>query len=468
MHAAWSDRARRVLALVGVATLVSALAPPSGAALEAPGWFDLTVIPTARKPWDVAIADLTGDGAPDLAVNSANENLVVVLEGDGTGGFSEIGHYATGSTPDTVVAADLDGEGGLDLLTVNQDGTASAFLGDGTGAFGAAVTSSVGTPAHDVAVGDLDGDSIADIVVATAFYPGIRVLLGDGTGSFGPSVFMPVGTRGTMSVALGLLDDDTILDAATTTVEVVQDRASVLATMLGDGAGSLTVAGTTPVSPYSGGIVELGDFDGDGDLDAVVGPDFEGVDLYLNDGSGGFSEPSAHAELQAYGLAVADIDSDGWLDVAATDAVAGQILVLRGDGTGDAFESVTVATGVNNPYGLAAGDIDGDGRPDLVAALAADDAIAVLRKPATLQGKGPVQTRHQRLGRPPTPTPTPPGATGQPAETERPEITPPATETMAPTPTGGSDAQVATLAVLLMGLAGAILAWRARARRMKS
>jgi hypothetical protein len=267
---------------------------------------------------------------------------------------------------------------------------------------------------------------------------------------------MPVGTRGTTSVALGLLDGDTILDAATTTVEVVEGRDSVLATMLGDGAGSLTVAGTTPVSPYSGGIVELGDFDGDGDLDAVVGPDFEGVDLYLNDGSGGFSEPSAHAELQAYGLAVADIDADGWLDVAATDAVADQILVLRGDGTGDAFDSVTVATGMNNPYGLAAGDIDGDGRPDLVAALAADNAIAVLRNTGDPPGQTPAPTT------PPVATPSP-GATA----TARPEITPPATETTVARQEQPDDAASATLAVMLVGLMAATLALRAQVRRTR-
>ena len=90
------DRTSRVMALLGVAIVASALAPIRGFALEAPDWFDLTVIPTARIPWDVAIADLTGDGAPDLAVNSANEDLVVVLEGDGTGDFSEIGRHPTG------------------------------------------------------------------------------------------------------------------------------------------------------------------------------------------------------------------------------------------------------------------------------------------------------------------------------------------------------------------------------------
>jgi FG-GAP-like repeat len=468
MHAAWSDRGRRVLALVGVATFVSALTPAPGSALEAPGWFDLTVIPTARIPWDVAIADLTGDGAADLAVNSANEDLVVVLKGDGTGGFSEIGRHATGSTPDTVVAADLDGDGGLDLLTANQDGTVSALLGDGTGAFGAALTSSVGTSGHDVAVGDLDGDSIPDIVVATAFDPGVRVLLGDGTGSFGPSAVMPVGTRGTLSVALGLLDDDDVVDAAVTTVEVVDGRASVLATMVGNAAGGLTEAAATPLSSRSGGIVELGDFDGDGDLDAAVGPDFAGVDLYLNDGSGGFSGPSAHAELQAYGLAVADFDADGWLDVAATDAAADQILVLPGDGTGEIFDAVTVATGIHNPYGVAAGDIDGDGRPDLVAALAGDDAIAVLRNAGDPPGHAPAPTTPPEATPSPGATETePPEITPPATETERPEITPPATETTVSRQEQTDGVASATLAFVLVGLIVATLALRVQARRMR-
>ena len=322
------------------------------------------------------------------------------------------------------------------------------------------MSSTVGTPSHDVAVGDLDGDSIPDIIVATPFDPGIRVLLGDGTGSFGPAAFVPVGTRGTVSVAVGRLDDDLALDAAVSTTEVLDDRRSVLATMVGDGAGGLVVGNVRPFSQTSGAILELTDIDEDGDLDVVAAPSVGGIDVYPGDGLGAFDGPSAHSDLSASDLAVADFDDDGWLDVAAAEPCE-QILVLPGDGAGGLFAAVTVPTGLTNPYGIAAGDIDMDGRPDLVAALAGTDSIAVLRNAGDPPGHEPAPTAA------PTPTPSPsPIATAAPVETGQPQLTPPATETLVSSSMASSDAVPATLAVLLVGLTCAILARGIRARRM--
>lgn len=73
------------------------------------------------------------------------------------------------------------------------------------------------------------------------------------------------------------------------------------------------------------------------------------------------------ADMGTWGLAVLDLDRDGHLDIAATNAVTGSLTVAFGDGKGAFPRTLALKTG-KTPLSVAAGDFDGDGIPDLIVA----------------------------------------------------------------------------------------------------
>ena len=87
----------------------------------------------------MAVADVNGDGRPDIVTANHADNTVSVLLADGQGGLATHMDYAVGTTPYDVAGADLNGDGHADLVAVNYtDGTFSVLLNKGGGTFGAA------------------------------------------------------------------------------------------------------------------------------------------------------------------------------------------------------------------------------------------------------------------------------------------------------------------------------------------
>jgi hypothetical protein len=130
--------------------------------------------------FSVAVADLNGDGTPDIAVVNVGSANVGVLLGNGDGTFQPAVTYAAGGIlgngPQSVALADVNGDGKRDLILANcagsgscgaTDGFASVLLGNGNGTFQPAVTyGSGGFSAWAVAAADVNGDGRPDLVVA--------------------------------------------------------------------------------------------------------------------------------------------------------------------------------------------------------------------------------------------------------------------------------------------------------------
>jgi hypothetical protein len=90
------------------------------------------------------VADLNGDGKLDLAVANLGSNNVTILLGNDGGGFTPaaVSNYATGDLPNSPVVADLNGDGYPDLAVDNlSDGTVTVLLGNGSGGFSASAGS---------------------------------------------------------------------------------------------------------------------------------------------------------------------------------------------------------------------------------------------------------------------------------------------------------------------------------------
>jgi hypothetical protein len=298
-----------------------------------------------ESPGEMALADVNGAGEPDLAIASHDSYVVRLLPGDGAGGFALAPDCSVvmrdGRRPHThgLVAGDLNGDGHLDLVTVNNaDDDVSVALGDGRGGFTRAPGSplAVGPSPYPATLGDLDGDGHLDIVAtATAVGPGrdervastraLTVLSGDGRGGFRRSR-VPLRTVQPWFVAVGDVNGDRTPDLVVTHAERRE-----LTVLVGDGTGGFRETDDSPLDlGHAAWRTVLTDVDRDGKADVVAAAD-SGVRVLLGDGRGGFRPapgspfPTGKGTWQ---LAVGDLNGDGKPDVAASNLESDSVTVL--------------------------------------------------------------------------------------------------------------------------------------------
>jgi len=247
----------------------------------------------AIDAFSVATGDLRSIGIRDLVVanNCLNGDCPTgsasVLLGNGDGTFQPAVNYGSGGVGSRSVAvADLNGNGIPDLVVASEcqtencetsDGTAGVLLGNGDGTFQSVVTYDSGSPySNVVAVGDLRSDGIQDLVVASGYGSNVLgVLLGNGDGTFQAPVTYALDGHLGDSVAIGDLNGDGIPDlAVTVSCKNVRDGhclgANPVSVMLGNGDGTFQA----PIQFASGapgvGTVAIADVNGDGRPDLVV------------------------------------------------------------------------------------------------------------------------------------------------------------------------------------------------------
>lgn len=137
----------------------------------------------AGLPW---VADLDVDGRPDLLAGSSEVfNL-------GGGLFAAPRQFAAGSQPRALAVADMNGEGLPDIVTANAGSNdISVLYGFGNGAFANPVSYAVGSEPRSVAVGDFNGDGRKDVAVANRLSGDVSILLGTATGGLGAATSLP-------------------------------------------------------------------------------------------------------------------------------------------------------------------------------------------------------------------------------------------------------------------------------------
>jgi len=315
----------------------------------------------------VATADVNGDGKPDLIITHSNPSTVSILLGNGDGSFGASADIGVGGTvveddAASIVIADLNGDGKLDLAVPNESLDAvSVLLGNGDGTFGAKADFAAGSRPVFVSVGDLNGDGKLDLAVAdwSDGPGGLSVLLGNGDGTFGPPTkyFTPPRSA---TVAIGDLNGDGKPDLA-----VASGNDATVSVMLGRGDGTFGDPRPLAVGSLPSCVV-IGDVNADGKLDVVVAGTGPGlVSVLLGNGDGTFG-PARDFPAGPWPrcVAIGDLDGDGKLDLAVASGMAA---VLLGGGDG-AFGSTNDFTAGSNPVAVAIADLNGDEKPDLAVA----------------------------------------------------------------------------------------------------
>ena len=137
---------------------------------------------TGSGPNGIAIGDLNGDSRPDIAIANFNSGTLTVLFSNGNGTFTlaPAGPFAVGKGPSSVAAADVNGDGKLDLISANNtSNNISVLLGNGTGGFTADASGpfTVGSGPTKVLSGDFDGDGQADLAVSNGISNNLTLLL---------------------------------------------------------------------------------------------------------------------------------------------------------------------------------------------------------------------------------------------------------------------------------------------------
>ena len=162
-------------------------------------------------PDSVAVADVNGDNKPDLICANSNDGTLTVLTNNGTGVFGFNATLTVGSKPAYVIAADLRGSGKPDLISANGfDGTLTVLTNNGHGLFGFKATLNVGlstnsTPENVVAV-DVNGDRKLDLVCADYGDDTLTVLTNNGSGGFVTAAMLSVGDPGSAPNAVAAAD----------------------------------------------------------------------------------------------------------------------------------------------------------------------------------------------------------------------------------------------------------------------
>lgn len=332
----------------------------------------------------VALGDIDADGDLDMiSAGRVGQDAEIYLN-DASGNFTsaQILNLTTSVTRtiSSIALGDVDGDNDLDIVMgVSGAQGSMIYTNNGNGIFtdsGQALGASFDT--NSIALGDIDGDGDLDMVQANAINGGStnstipnRVFINN-NGSFTDSG-QSLGLANSSSIALGDLNGDGDLDM------VVGNLVSANLVYFNNGTGTFTDSGVNSLGTNTSGgttsSVALGDLDGDGDLDLITGRRGGTSQIYFNQNNSGiFTESSqdlGYADTTS--IIIADIDGDADLDVILGNQDSFSSVYIN-DGNGVFSEhSSSSSLGTFSLQAMAIGDVDGDNDLDLITGNSLDD-----------------------------------------------------------------------------------------------
>ncbi|MCC6397467.1 MAG: VCBS repeat-containing protein [Bacteroidetes bacterium] len=348
------------------------------------------------------VADLDGDGKPDLAESSDNHAAAIYRNTSSPGVLSTASFdtgilFPVGKRPYQLEKADIDGDGKLDLVNANNSGGSFTVLRNtslpGMLSFARLDIPALGVP-QCLAVADLDDDGRPDVAITGAAPIGVAFFLNTstiGTVSFAQGIGLGTG-RGCTGIAIADIDGDGRGDVIVANgIGTEQERGSLTMYRNLSSPGELRLAPGVefPCGQYARAIA-VADLDNDQKIDVIlsVGTDSDApeklISLYRNTSTPGILTFATRMDLQSgtpWFVAVGDLNGDGRADIAAPSSTSSSITVFENLSTTGQFafgERVDFPTR-GDPFSVHIVDLDGDGIPDLSAASYGGMGVAVLR-----------------------------------------------------------------------------------------
>ncbi len=336
--------------------------------------------PVGDLPVRLALGDVDADGDLDAVSANQTSNDFTVLANVGDGTFEVVATTPVGGIhPESVGIADLTGDG-LPEIVVGDD-YVRTFVNRGNFEFSPLDPFWVNSKwVAKLDFGDFDADGDVDVLAGTRTPGGTYVMFNDGAGALRARQDI-AGKIGAIATAQGDFDGDDDKDL------VIIGRGHTFATVEWNGdaerAHFVSLESQEPVTirqePHSGA---LADVDGDGDQDLLVIDGTTSLYYLPNDGEGNFQSPTRDQIFRTnanalFSMAVSDLNGDGHLDVAAMSDSERQIYVLLGDGRGSFTRTSSYSVGAGPVY-VRAVDTTGDGLDDLVTANRDNNSISLL------------------------------------------------------------------------------------------
>ena len=341
----------------------------------------------------VYAADMDGDGDLDVLSASAQDNKIAWYENVGGQGAFPASHHRVITTSTSyavsVYAADIDGDGDMDVLSASYHDAKIVWYEnvDGRGAFPQSnhhVISTTASGAWSVFAADLDGDNDTDVISATrndnkvTWYENVG-----GDGSFPTSHHHVITTSaiGAMSVCAADLDGDGDFDilSASTSLDGKTGIITLYENVGGNGsfpASNHRVIVSTDVHQLTLYTVHASDMDLDGDID-FLWTAYNVIEWIENaDGKGDFPLSRRHLVTKSAAAAVwahaADIDGDGDVDVLGA-LFGNNRIVLYENSNGTFAETNITKTITRSIHAVHAADLDNDGDLDVLGIY--DDGV---------------------------------------------------------------------------------------------
>jgi hypothetical protein len=302
--------------------------------------------------------------------------------------FNTLATTPTGSapwnSPGSAAVGDFNGDGKLDAIISDGSQDLRLMLGNGAGTFTQQNIGVPGASAGMIKAADLNGDGKLDAVFVSPqgnLAPTVLLNTGNdanGVPQFTVTTYTPV-YSGLRSVTVGDLNGDGKPDF------IVGNAYGSLQAYLNNGNGTFTGLPFFNLVPNVGGSTGQGviaDVNGDGKADYVVTSNQAGAtDVFFGNGNGTFQAPTV-IPSSTTSLAAADVNGDGKLDLlAVANGSPNQLLVYLNTGSGSFSAPMSYSTGGtawNGWTALATADMNGDGKLDVVVANSGNNNVAVL------------------------------------------------------------------------------------------
>ena len=326
----------------------------------------------------VYAADLDGDGDLDV-ISGATVSVCWYENLDGKGTFGDRNelpgthiYYIT-----SVYAADMDSDGDMDILTASSEWDQISWHEnlDGEGGFSTnRVISSSADGARCVYADDLDGDGDMDVLSASSNDYRVSRYLNNGDGTF--SLFdLATSVGGVSKIYTCDVDGDSDKDV------IVPSTGTGIVVFKNNGSGFFTVSQIITTAFHLPNSVHGSDFDGDGDIDLVSSASNDNnVVWYENtDGAGTFGPAQLISDNAsgANSVSSGDVDGDGDADIISASSLDNKLTWYKNtDGAGNFTEQTAISSMAYGANAVFSSDLDGDGDKDILSASTYDDKIA--------------------------------------------------------------------------------------------